>query len=192
MGKKYNKGNIKKFKPAIFLDRDGVICKEKGYITSFEQIELYSFAKEAIKRIKLCGYRCIIVTNQSAVARRLILEDELIKIHKQIQEFLDVDHIYYCPHYLKDNEMYCNCRKPNPGMILKGAKEYKIDLLKSFIVGDRASDIIAGKRAQIKTVLVKTGYGEKGLEENVAPDYVFMDLLDFVNFLEINFNKKEL
>lgn len=175
--------------PAVFLDRDGVICKEKSYITSVDQLEIYPFAAEAVKSLRNAGFKTIIVTNQSAVARGMMKEEELFSIHRFLLENIHVDDLYYCPHYPPEGEIespyriHCTCRKPKPGMLYTARDEHKIDLGQSYIVGDRASDIIAGKNAGVSTVLVRTGYGAGKLEQDVQPDYIFKDLKEFTDFL---------
>lgn len=134
--------NSRKF-PAIFLDRDGIVNKEVGYIISIEQIEIYDFAREAINMFHNMGWKVIIVTNQSAVARGMITEAKLHEIHKYFTHLLNVDDIFYCPHYPPENEeiypynIYCNCRKPAIGMIKEAEKKHNIDLKKSYLVGER-------------------------------------------------------
>lgn len=175
--------------PAIFLDRDGVVNEEVGYVTSIAQLKIYPFAVKAIQILKSNGWKCIIISNQSAVAKGLVTEKKLRLINRKVFEQLAVDDIYYCPHYPPENEeilpynVYCDCRKPNPGLILNAAKEHNIDLKRSFMVGDRATDILAGKNAGLKTVLLCTGYGPQNLEQDVKPDYIFANLMEFTNFL---------
>ncbi|MGE5390780.1 MAG: D-glycero-alpha-D-manno-heptose-1,7-bisphosphate 7-phosphatase [Deltaproteobacteria bacterium] len=173
---------------AIFLDRDGVLSLEKGYITSVDQLELYPFSEQAVLKLKAAGWKTIVVTNQACVARGLMTESDLQIIHNQLSEFLQVDNIYYCPHHPQgeaDNPyaIRCNCRKPEAGLILKAARENHIDIDQSYMIGDRATDVIAGKKAGLTTVLVRTGYGSSPLEQPVEPDLIFNDLGEFVDFL---------
>ncbi|WP_010681158.1 D-glycero-alpha-D-manno-heptose-1,7-bisphosphate 7-phosphatase [Acetivibrio cellulolyticus] len=180
---------MNKVYPAVFLDRDGVVCKECGYITSVEQLEIYDFSVKAVAKLKERGYKCIIITNQSAVARGIISEIELKAIHRTLAERINIDDIYYCPHYppdIKENPPYivvCECRKPAPGMLLRAAKEHSIDLKSSYFVGDRSSDVLAGQAAGVKTVMVRTGYGAFGMEQQVIPDFTFDNLLEFAEFI---------
>lgn len=173
---------------AIFLDRDGVVNIEKGYITSSEQIELYPFTEHSIDRLKKNGWKVIIITNQSAVARGLLTEDTLALIHEELKESLNIDGIYYCPHLYGDGilEQYnieCECRKPKPGLIKQAVLDHDIDLRLSYFVGDRVSDILTGKCVGLKTVMVQTGYGREEMEQVVKPDYVFEDLSRFVDYI---------
>jgi D-glycero-D-manno-heptose 1,7-bisphosphate phosphatase len=175
--------------PAVFLDRDGVVNKEVGYITKIDQIEIFEFASEAIDLLHDAGWKVIIITNQSAVARGLMNEIALSEIHKYFMDHLKVDNILYCPHYPPDNEeifpynIVCNCRKPAIGMITDAVIKHGIDLEKSYMVGDRVSDILAGKNAGLSTVLVKTGYGSDWTDTDIIPDFVFNDLQEFVTYL---------
>lgn len=168
---------------AIFLDRDGVLTVEKGYVTKLEDLEVFPYAKKCIKQIHKKGYLAIVITNQSAVGRHLLNKEELIRMNQYLIKELQIDDIYYCPHYnqeIQDNQIFCNCRKPNIGLILKASNKYKIDLQQSYFVGDRASDIQTGINAGLKTVLLESGYGTKQLETPVNPDYVFENLEKFV------------
>jgi len=171
--------------PAVFLDRDGVVNKEVGYITRTEQVEIYDFAREAINIFHNAGWKVIIVTNQSAIARGFLTETKLHEINKYFMDCLNIDDIFYCPHYPPENEeiypynIHCSCRKPAAGMILEAAKKHNIDLKKSYLVGERESDILAGKNAKVSTVLVKTGYGKDWKDNGIKPDYIFENLKEF-------------
>ncbi|PKM77879.1 MAG: HAD family hydrolase [Firmicutes bacterium HGW-Firmicutes-15] len=173
---------------AVFLDRDGVVCLEKGYISSPEQLELYPFTWEAITKLKEAHWKIYIITNQAGIARGILTEDDLKLIHQRLLELVPVDKIYYCPHHPYGKaalpySIHCDCRKPAAGMILRAARENQIDLKHSYLVGDRASDILAGKKAGLITVLVRTGYGAMRLEQPVEPDYIFADLRKLADFL---------
>jgi D,D-heptose 1,7-bisphosphate phosphatase len=176
-----------KKKPAVFLDRDGVLTEENGYVCSIEEMRIFPYAKDCVRQIKKKGYYTIVITNQSGVARGLFTEEMLIEMNNYLQKKIGVDAIYYCPHYQKGKEekytMNCNCRKPKTGMIERACKEFDIDMEKSFFVGDRAGDIMAGRNAGIKTVLLESGYGTERLENNVIPDYIFDDLRKVIQIL---------
>lgn len=170
-------------KPAIFLDRDGVLCVEKSYITSLEQLEIFPYTKESIDQIHRKGFLAICITNQSAVARGFMTEEELKRIHAYLLERTGLDALYYCPHHPDGKGVYkriCDCRKPKTGLIEKAVKEWEIDLSHSYMVGDRAADIMCGKNTGIKTVLLESGYGTRRLEQHVEPDEVYENLLEFV------------
>jgi D-glycero-D-manno-heptose 1,7-bisphosphate phosphatase len=159
---------------AAFIDRDGNLIHEVGYINSLERIKFYSRSIKAVKFLKDNGYKIIVVTNQSGVARGYIKESFVKNAHKKINAMLGkyglkIDGFYYCPHhpkkavikkYLKD----CSCRKPKTGMIERAVKKFNIDLKQSFTIGDKLTDVHLGKNAGTKTALVLTGYGKKEKE----------------------------
>lgn len=171
---------IRTVKPAVFLDRDGVLTREKGYICTVESMEVFLYVSDCIQQIKDMGFYTIVVTNQSGVARGLFTEEDLHRMHLYLQQKTGVDAIYYCPHHpegkIPEYRKECHCRKPDTGMIEQACRDYNIDMGMSFMVGDRAGDIIAGQRAGLKTILLESGYGTGRLEENVKPDYVLKDL----------------
>ena len=174
-------------KPAVFLDRDGVLSVEKSYVCTLDNLEIFPYAKECVGKIKEKGYLAIVVTNQSGVARGLFSEEVLQEMNSYLIKETDVDAVYYCPHHPKGNiEAYkkeCNCRKPQVGMIQKACEDYSIDMGRSYIIGDRASDVLLGKNAGLTTVLLESGYGTKRLEQEVTPDYIMKDLRDIISLL---------
>lgn len=155
---------------AIFLDRDGTIIEDVGYLNNPQDIKFIPGSIEAIKKLNEAGYKVIIITNQAGVARGLIIENMLQTLDKTIQKELlnggaQIDAIYYCPHHAEHGhypyKQECGCRKPEPGMILKAAKDHNIDLSQSWMIGDKKSDIEAGQAAGTKTILVLTGQGKE-------------------------------
>lgn len=155
---------------AFFLDRDGTINKQNGFITTPEQFKLLRGTAEAIKKINASGYLAIVVTNQPVIARGNCTFEDLQKIHSKMETDLGkkgafIDAIYYCPHhtdkgFLGERTEYkcdCNCRKPQPGLLLQAAKDFNIDLSQSYMIGDSENDIEAGKRAGCrKCIKIKT------------------------------------
>lgn len=174
-------------KPAVFLDRDGVLIREKSYICKIEEMEIFPYASECIRKIKNKGYYVIVVTNQSGIARGLFTEDDLLMMHKYMQQKTGIDAVYYCPHHpegkIEKYRITCNCRKPKTGMFGQACREYKIDMSHSYMVGDRAGDVIAGQKAGLKTILLESGYGSGRLEVDVHPDYILDDLRMVVGIL---------
>lgn len=174
-------------KPAIFLDRDGVLTKEKSYICTVEELEIFPYAAGCIQRIKDKGYYAIVITNQSGIARGLFSEEELWKMNRYLQRETGVDAVYYCPHHpegsIDQYKKICKCRKPETGLIEKACHDFNIDMDHSYMIGDRSSDIIAGQRAGIKTVLLESGFGTKSLEIPISSDYIFDDLVLFLQVL---------
>ncbi len=177
----------KEKKPAIFLDRDGVLTKEKGYICSVKELDIYSYSSECVSKIKEKGYYAIVITNQSGVARGLFSEKTLNEIHTYLIRETGVDGVYYCPHHpegkIVDYSVICRCRKPETELLEMACEDFSIDLVNSYMVGDRASDIKLGQKKGIKTVLLETGYGTARMEENVQPDYILQDLREFAEML---------
>lgn len=157
-------------RPAIFLDRDGVINCEVDLLHRVEQMQLIPGAAEAIRRINQMGYLAIVVTNQPVIARNLCSFEELEQIHMQMETLLGHEHayvnaIYYCPHHpdagypeeRKEYKIKCNCRKPAPGMLLQAAKDWNIDLENSYMIGDSQRDVEAGNNAGVKqSILIPT------------------------------------
>ena len=179
--------------PAVFLDRDGTINDEVGYLSDPALVSLLPGAAEALIRLKEAGFRLVVVSNQSGIARGYFTEDELAVINKRLARLLyesgaEVDGYYYCPHHPKHGEMLeCDCRKPKTGMVERAAAEHGIELDKSYFVGDKCTDVELGKNAGGKTVLVLTGFGneEKALLEarGLAPDAVLPGLPEAADWI---------
>lgn len=139
-------------KKAIFLDRDGTINIDKGYVYKINDFEFINKVPEALKKLKDKGYLLIVVTNQSGVARGYYKEVDIVNLHNFVNNILwkrfcvKIDKFYYCPHHengiVNEYRIKCKCRKPNPGMILKAVKDYNIDLSLSYMIGDRDTDEI--------------------------------------------------
>lgn len=177
------KSDKKSLSPAVFLDRDGVLCTEKGYVTGIEELEIFPYTRKCIELLHQKGFLAVCVTNQSAVARGFMSEDTLKEINAYLVRETGIDAVYYCPHHPRGIGVYgtlCKCRKPDTGMIEKAAERFQIDRERSYMVGDRSSDILCGKKAGIKTVLLESGYGTSRLEEPVYPDFIYHDLQEFV------------
>lgn len=179
--------------PAIFLDRDGTINEDIGYVSGPDELIIYPYAAEAVRLINGANLKAIVITNQSGVARRLYTEETLDAIHNRMIEELArgaarIDGIYYCPHHPRiGDEHYrkvCDCRKPATGMLLQAAREHDVDLARSYLIGDKASDINLATNAGARGVLVMTGYGRETLANqetwSCAPAIVADDLLDAV------------
>ncbi len=174
-------------RPAVFLDRDGVLCTEIGYVTMLSKLDIFPYVKSSVELLHQKGFLAICITNQSAVARGMMEEKTLQELNEYLIGEIGLDGLYYCPHHPEGRGKYrtkCNCRKPNIGLIEDAIKEWEIERTESYMVGDRASDIICGKRAGLKTVLLESGYGLARLEEAVRPDGVYSDLESFVHSIE--------
>jgi D-glycero-D-manno-heptose 1,7-bisphosphate phosphatase len=146
---------------AVFLDRDGTICEEMGYVNHVDRLQVFPFAAEAIRLLNEKRIPVIVVTNQGGIARNIFPESLVRQVNaKMIAELGDqgayIDAIYYCPHKSEDD---CDCRKPNPGMIERAAREHSLDLAASWVVGDRYADLEMAHTAGGRGILVMTGYG---------------------------------
>lgn len=158
---------------AIFLDRDGTINVEKDYIYKCEDLVFEEGSVEALKTFKKLGYILIVVSNQSGIARGYFTEEDLKAFNDNMNEKLkeesvEITEFYCCPHHpdgLAEYKKVCDCRKPNNKMLEDAIKKYNIDREKSYMIGDKVSDIGAGLKSKLKTVLVKTGYGLKDMEK---------------------------
>ena len=182
-------------RPAIFIDRDGTISEEIGYVNHPSRYKVYPYAADAVRAIHRAGYLAILVTNQAGVARGYFKEDLIAVIHNLLQAELatggeQLDAIYYCPHHPTTGappyRQACDCRKPRPGLIMRAAREHDIDLTGSWMIGDRASDIELARHAHIKAAFVLSGYGRGEWEYSRhtfahKPDIVAEDLLEAVN-----------
>lgn len=179
---------------AVFLDRDGTIIRQVELLHKVSEVKLLPKAAQAIRRLNGLGYLVVVITNQPVVARGIIGEKEVDKIHAVLIKRLKkcgarLDAIYYCPHHpeanVKKYRIKCRCRKPNIGMILKAVKDFGIDLKKSFMIGDSTRDILAGNRAGLKVILVKTGHGGKDVWQfKSKPDFVVKDLTEAVKIIK--------
>jgi len=167
---------------AVFLDRDGTINEEVNYLRQPEDLRLLPGAALAIRRLKEQGWLVIVITNQSGVARGYYTEGDVAAIHARLQADLaqagsGVDAIYYCPHH---PDAACACRKPGTRLFEQAARDFDLDLAASYVVGDKQSDLLPGKRLGCGTILVLTGYGRSELalaeQQGWQPDYVADDL----------------
>ena len=143
---------------AIFLDRDGVLNKDRSdYVKNIDELEIFPFIGKCIKQINEKGFLVIVITNQSAIGRKLITNTDVDNIHEFIQKYLEkydakIDAFYYCPHHPIDN---CSCRKPEPGLLIKASRDFSIDLKNSWMIGDSKTDIEAAKAAGCNSILLK-------------------------------------
>jgi D-glycero-D-manno-heptose 1,7-bisphosphate phosphatase len=177
-------------RPAIFLDRDGTICEEMGYLNHISRVHVFPFVAGAIARLNRAGLAVVVVTNQSGVARGIFPESLVAEVQARITSELAaggarIDAFYYCPHV---KEQGCDCRKPLPGMLLRAAKEHGFDLRRSVVVGDRYVDVTMAHSVGGAGVMVKTGFGRGDLEYHHAewprqPDAVVDDLAEAADWI---------
>ena len=174
--------NLKHKQKAVFLDRDGTINKYVGFLRDIDEFELLPGVAEALKKVNSSGYLAIVVTNQPVIARGEVTVPQLQEIHNKMETLLGVegaylDSIYYCPHHphkgyegeIPELKIDCDCRKPKPGMLLKAAEDFHIDLSQSWMIGDGENDIKAGIAAGCKTVLI----GEEEYGQDMTVDSLF-------------------
>ncbi len=180
---------MKESKRAVFLDRDGVINKvifRNGKVSSpwkFEEFEILPGVKKVLTKFKKMGFLNIVVSNQPDVKRGFLKKEELEKMNQFLIQNLPIDEIMICPH---DDNDYCNCRKPKPGLILKATKKYEIDLKQSFFIGDGWKDVEAGKKAGCKVILKKTNYN-KNIQK--GPDFIVNSLKEALEIIKNSIQK---
>jgi D-glycero-D-manno-heptose 1,7-bisphosphate phosphatase len=186
---------------AVFFDRDGTLNEEIGHVRNAEDFRVYSFAARAVRLVNEAGLRAIVVTNQSGIARGLIPESLVRRVNRQLTRRIvagggRLDAIYYCPHHpeasVKRFRVVCECRKPATGLLEMAAREFGIDMARSFIIGDRFVDMLAGKRAGARSILVLTGVGRMELEDEkikslMQPDHVAENAYKAVQWILANF-----
>lgn len=173
---------------AVFLDRDGNIIHDPGYLSDLKKFRFYKNSVKGLKLLQDSGFKLVVLTNQSGVARGFYGEDFVKATHKYMSGLLEkhgvkIDAYYYCPHHVDASvEKYkkdCECRKPKTGMIDMAVKKFKIDLKKSWSIGDKLTDVKLGKNAGTKTALVLTGKGkkqERKIDAKTKPDIVSANL----------------
>ena len=170
-------------KAAVFLDRDGTISEEVGYLNHVSRFHMFPFASAAIRKLNQGGLLVFVITNKSGVARGYYPESLVHTVHdlmtqQLIQAGAHLDGIYYCPHTSGDA---CMCRKPGPGMLHQGSAEHGVDLTRSFVVGDRHSDVELAHSVGARSIMVRTGYGEGEIlwhagKWRLKPDVIAADL----------------
>ncbi len=170
---------------AVFLDRDGTVNEEVGYLTDLSKLKLIPGAGDAIRRLNEAGLKVVLITNQSGVARGYFPEALVHEAHALLEKMLAeekarLDGIYYCPHHPTAGDSHyttdCDCRKPGTGLIDRAAHDFDVDVISSYVVGDKWSDVELGQRAGARTVLVQSGFapddpGNKRPPELGDPDF---------------------
>lgn len=183
-------------RPAVFIDRDGTLTEEVGYVNHPKRLRLLPRSGEAIRRLNAAGMAAVVVTNQAGMARGYFTEEILQAVNDELRAQLAqagarLDGLYVCPHHPTEGppslRMTCDCRKPKPGLLLKAAADLDLDLTRSVMVGDKPSDLEVAPPVGARSVLVLTGYGLGEWEYRrdrlaVTPDHVASDLLDAVEW----------
>jgi D,D-heptose 1,7-bisphosphate phosphatase len=180
----------------VFLDRDGTLNVEVDFLRTPDELVLIAGAPQAVRKLNESGLITCVISNQSGVARGFLTEADLVSVHNKLNEELGregskLDKIYYCPHHPTAGSapynFNCDCRKPKPGMLLQGAREFNLDLQRSYVVGDSTVDIQAGNEVGATTILVQTGYGKKSLleckEKNIPIGFVAHSIVEAVDFI---------
>ncbi len=181
--------NLRNKQKAIFLDRDGTINKEVGFLRNIDDLELLPGAADAIRRINNLGYLAVVITNQPVVARGELTFQQLEEIHRKLETLLGnegayINDLYYCPHHpdkgfpgeVTELKVSCECRKPKPGLLLRAAEDYNIDLSESWMIGDSERDILAGIAAGCKTALIGEGdFGQTLTTRSLHDFAVYME-----------------
>lgn len=179
----------------ILFDRDGVINIEKSYLHKISEFEYEKNVVESLQKFSKMGYKFAIITNQAGIGRGYYTESDYLKLEKFIHEDLEkngvkIEKTYFCPHHpdgVGEYKMECECRKPNIGNFIKAINELEIDVEKSFMVGDRVTDLIPAQKLGFKTFLVKTGYGAENVEklkENNLQSVVIENLLEISKYIK--------
>lgn len=189
---------------AVFIDRDGTINHDSGYLVDPEGLRLLPMVAEAIKLLNKAGARLIIVSNQSGVARGFFSEEDVRRFNQRLEEELlaqgaIVDAFYFCPHHPGLGEgpyrIDCQCRKPKPGLLLQAAEEHEVDLSYSYLIGDKMSDVEAGTNAGCRAILVLTSEEEQDhlnqAELNVSPSYIAQDLYEATQWIITDTSSRE-
>ncbi len=184
-------------RPVVFLDRDGTLNEEVGYIHDVSNLNLIDGAAAAVKRLNDAGVAAVLVTNQSGVARGYYAEDHILKLHERLVALLGahgakLDALYYCPHLPEGSvapfNCFCSCRKPEKGMVEVALTEHpELDSTKAYVVGDKATDVELAQRFGGKGVLVTTGYGQEVLDGKyqwlVQPDFIAPDITQAIDWI---------
>ena len=178
---------------AIFLDRDGTLIIERNYLKDPAQITLEKNVLPALKQLHLQDFLLILVTNQSGIARGFFSEEEFMATNDHLirrlqSEGIPIAATFFCPHHPTEGhapyQKICDCRKPEPGLLFQAQKAFDIDMASSVMIGDKPTDVQAGQRAGVTSILVQTGYGQEPYPNNLPPpDHIATDLLDAVHYI---------
>lgn len=182
-------------RPAVFLDRDGTLIEEVGYLTDLRQLTLFPWTADAIRLLNRAGFAAVVVTNQSAIGQGLIDEAFLARAHAEIDEQLArggarIERYYFCPHHpesrLDAYRQVCRCRKPGPGLVEQACAELNLDIERSWMIGDRWRDVCCGLAAGTRALMVKTGYGAAEAAHppaGVRADAILNNLVEAVSWI---------
>lgn len=178
---------------AVFLDRDGTLVRPGHYPSRPDELEIYEGVAEELHLVQSSGFALVVVTNQSGIARGLFTDEDLQRMHTSLKRQLAesgviIDAFYYCPHHpegiIPVLSIACECRKPEPGMLLTAARELDIDLRRSWFLGDILDDVEAGNRAECRTVLVDLGTESPPVDPVRMPSFVAMDTVHALRMVQ--------
>lgn len=184
-------------RPAVFIDRDGTINEQMGYVNHISRFVLLPGTAEGIRLLNRHQYLAIIVSNQSGVARGYFPMELIDRVHAHMKDLLakegaNIDGIFFCPHYPRGNvpeySVECDCRKPRTGLVQKACEEFDIDMKNSYVIGDRCSDIELAERSNLQGIMVTTGYGLGDIEyvlphKPFKPRHIAKDLLHAIRWI---------
>jgi D-glycero-D-manno-heptose 1,7-bisphosphate phosphatase len=183
-------------KPAVFLDRDGTLNEDVGYPACFEQVHVYPFAPDAVRKVNRAGLAAVVITQQSGVARGYFTEPDLVGLHSAFEAYFRdkgaaLDAVYHCPHDTATETgpgpASCSCRKPLPGLGLRAARELGLDLQASYMIGDKPDDLLFGLAIGARPVLVLTGFGLETMASvgplGLKPAFIARDVLHAVEWV---------
>lgn len=179
-------------KRGVFLDRDGTLIEEVGYLDRLERIRFFPYSIDAVRLLNRGGFVVVVATNQAGIARGFFDEQFVESTHRSLSETLAaggarIDGFYFCPHHPEASvgvyRQRCDCRKPQPGLLRRAAADHQLDLSRSFVVGDRAHDVAAGAAVGARGVLVRTGYGDRVEGSNHGAATVTDNLMSAVSWI---------
>jgi D-glycero-D-manno-heptose 1,7-bisphosphate phosphatase len=182
-------------KTAVFLDRDGTLLEESGYADRLERLVFFPFSIDAVRLLNRAGHAVVIASNQSGVARGIFREEFVEEAHRHISERVAaggarIDAFYHCPHHpegiVETYRRTCDCRKPQPGMLIRAASDLGLSVTDSFVVGDSWHDLEAGQRVGARSILVRTGHGrmeERSPRAGIRPAAIVENLMEAVSWI---------
>ena len=178
---------------AVFLDRDGTLIEDVGFLERVDQVQVYPWTTDAVRRLNEAGLAVVVTTNQSGVARGILTEEGIRSVHRHLSSILEaggarIDAYYYCPHHpegtIQAYTRVCDCRKPSPGLVDQAVRDLSLDPTQSFVVGDKWMDIGLARAVGAQGILVRTGYaGRDRRPEGLDADAVVDNVSDAIDWI---------